>query len=121
MRLFVVLAVFHFSVPLTNTIVYPVPNVEDVSYWHNYNIKYLKNILKTSSEGRHTKSAKNVILFIGDGMSMATIAAGRIMKGQKKGNSGEETELCFEKFPYVGLSKTYNINSQVPDSAGMSC
>ena len=63
-------------------------------------------------------TAKNVILFVGDGMSLATIAAGRILKGQLEGKSGEETNLVFESFPHLGLSKTYNTNSQVPDSAG---
>lgn len=40
------------------------------------------------------------------------------MKGQQKGQSGEETNLVFESFPHLGLSKTYNTDSQVPDSAG---
>lgn len=51
-------------------------------------------------------------------MSFATIAAGRILKGQKNQNSGEETEMVFESFPNFGLSKTYNTDKQVPDSAG---
>lgn len=51
-------------------------------------------------------------------MSFSTISAGRIFKGQKKGKSGEETEMVFESFPNFGLSKTYNIDKQVPDSAG---
>jgi alkaline phosphatase len=55
---------------------------------------------------------------VGDGMSLATIAAGRIFKGQKEGKSGEETQMVFESFPNIGLSKTYNIDRQVPDSAG---
>ena len=29
----------------------------------------------------------------------------------------EETELAFEKFPHVGLSRTYCVDSQVADSA----
>lgn len=49
--------------------------------------------------------AKNVIFFIGDGMSISTVTAGRIYSGQKKGFSGEESILSFEEFPYVGLSK----------------
>ena len=34
--------------------------------------------------------AKNVILFLGDGMSLTTVAAARIFEGQRKGNPGEE-------------------------------
>ncbi|MBT8143088.1 MAG: alkaline phosphatase [Gammaproteobacteria bacterium] len=62
--------------------------------------------------------ARNVILFIGDGMSLATVTAARILEGQLRGESGEENLLSFERFPVTGLAKTYNTNSQVPDSAG---
>jgi alkaline phosphatase len=57
--------------------------------------------------------AKNVIVFIGDGMGMSTITAARIYKGQLTGKSGEESQLSFEQFPTVGLSKTYNVDKQV--------
>ncbi|MFT4529529.1 MAG: alkaline phosphatase [Gammaproteobacteria bacterium] len=63
-------------------------------------------------------SAKNVILFVGDGMSIATITAARILDGQLRGESGEENQLSFEKFPFTGFSKTYNVDAQTPDSAG---
>lgn len=62
--------------------------------------------------------AKNVILFIGDGMGISTVTAIRILDGQLKGQSGEENVLAFETFPHVALSKTYNTNQQIPDSAG---
>lgn len=53
----------------------------------------------------NTNVAKNVILFIGDGMSTSTIAAARTYLGQLQHNTGEETRLSFEDFPHVGLSK----------------
>ncbi|WP_086619309.1 alkaline phosphatase [Erythrobacter tepidarius] len=62
--------------------------------------------------------AKNVILFIGDGMGISTITAARIYEAQKRGEPGEENRLSFETFPNVALVKTYNTNAQVPDSAG---
>lgn len=62
--------------------------------------------------------AKNVILFIGDGMGISTITAARIYAGQKQGQTGEEYVLPFENFDNVALVKTYNTNAQVPDSAG---
>ncbi|MEZ5658386.1 MAG: alkaline phosphatase [Burkholderiaceae bacterium] len=62
-------------------------------------------------------SARNVILFIGDGMGISTLTAARILKGQLEGGSGEEYELSFEKFPYSAFSKTYSANQQTPDSA----
>jgi len=43
--------------------------------------------------------AKNVILFVGDGMGMSTITAARIFDGQRHGKLGEEYELAFESFP----------------------
>lgn len=49
--------------------------------------------------------AKNVILFLGDGMSIPTLTASRIYLGQKHGTSGEQSRLSFEEFPHVGLSK----------------
>ncbi len=61
--------------------------------------------------------AKNVILFVGDGMGISTIAAARIREGQLKGGSGEENSLSFERLPYVSLSKTYSVDGQTPDSA----
>lgn len=62
--------------------------------------------------------AKNVILFIGDGMGISTVTAARIYEGQKRGQTGEENLLSFEKLPQTALIKTYNTDAQVPDSAG---
>lgn len=64
------------------------------------------------------QKAKNVILFIGDGMGISTVTAARIFDGQSRGETGEESLLSFEHFPNVALVKTYNTNQQVPDSAG---
>ncbi len=63
-------------------------------------------------------TGKNIILFIGDGMSISTITAARILAGQQKGGFGEENTLVFERFPHTALAKTYNTNQQTPDSAG---
>jgi alkaline phosphatase len=62
--------------------------------------------------------ARNVILFIGDGMGVSTVTAARIFAGQAKGLAGEEHSLAFETFPQLALVKTWNTNQQVPDSAG---
>jgi alkaline phosphatase len=62
--------------------------------------------------------ARNVILFVGDGMGVSTVTAARILDGQQHGGTGEENLLSFETFPYTAFSKTYNTNQQVPDSAG---
>lgn len=62
--------------------------------------------------------AKNVILFVGDGMGVSTVTAARILDGQRKGLDGEENSLSFETFPFTGLVKTYNTDAQTADSAG---
>lgn len=75
-------------------------------------------IARASTATPAKAQAKNVILFIGDGMGITTITAARIYDGQKRGETGEENSLSFEKFENVALVKTYNTNAQVPDSAG---
>ncbi len=62
--------------------------------------------------------AKNVILFLGDGMGISTVTAARIFAGQQQGLRGEEYNLAFDKFDNVALIKTYNVDAQVSDSAG---
>lgn len=64
------------------------------------------------------RKAKNVILFVGDGMGVSTVTAARILEGQLNGGSGEENNLSFDLFPFTGLAKTYNVDAQTPDSAG---
>lgn len=65
----------------------------------------------------NVRPAKNIILFIGDGMGVSTVTAARILEGQLRGESGEENVLAFENFPYLALSKTYSVNQQTSDSA----
>ncbi len=62
-------------------------------------------------------SAKNVILFIGDGMGISTLTAGRIYAGQKKGLDGESYKLTIEQMSHLALSKTYAHDGQIADSA----
>ena len=68
--------------------------------------------------GEHAGKAKNVILFLGDGMSLTTVSAARILEGQREGASGEEHRLAFEEFPFTALSRTYEVDAQTPESAG---
>ena len=63
-------------------------------------------------------AAKNIILFVGDGMGLSTVTAARILEGQFGGMPGEENVLSFGQFPFTGLAKVYNVNAQTPDSAG---
>lgn len=65
-----------------------------------------------------TRRAKNVILFIADGMDPTTVTAARIYDGQHRGEDGEENLLSFERLPWLAMSKTYTTNAQTADSAG---
>ncbi|CAL1682989.1 unnamed protein product [Lasius platythorax] len=82
--------------------------IEDSRHWHQLANKELEESL---SYHWNTKKAKNVILFVGDGMSPDTITASRIYRG------GETSRLAWEHFPHIGILKTYNADKQVPDSA----
>ena len=75
---------------------------------------------QTASSNIVTESgkAKNVILFVGDGMGISTITAARILAGQLEGEMGEDHQLSFETMPFSGFVKTYNVDAQTPDSAG---
>ncbi|XP_036603698.1 alkaline phosphatase, tissue-nonspecific isozyme isoform X2 [Trichosurus vulpecula] len=85
-------------------------------YWRDQAQQTLRHALKL--QNLNTNVAKNVILFLGDGMGVSTVTAARILKGQLHHMSGEDFQLEMDKFPFVALSKTYNTNAQVPDSAG---
>lgn len=61
--------------------------------------------------------ARNIILFVGDGMSLTTVAAARILEGQRRGEPGEENRLSFEDFPATAFSRTYSTDRQTSDSA----
>ncbi|XP_052465571.1 alkaline phosphatase-like [Carassius gibelio] len=89
---------------------------KDPDFWKEWAQRTLKNALTLQDLNKNI--AKNIILFLGDGMGVPTVTAARILKGQMSGHSGEETQLEMDKFPFVALSKTYNTNAQVPDSAG---
>lgn len=61
--------------------------------------------------------ARNVILFIGDGMGVATVTAARIYAGQRQGVDGESYNLTLDAFPHTALSRTYGADAQISDSA----
>lgn len=94
-----------------------VPNIErpagETAQWW-----FINGAAQAAERGAMQGKARNVILFLGDGMSLTTVAAARILEGQRQGRSGEEQRLSWEDFPATALSRTYNTNAQTPDSAG---
>jgi len=58
---------------------------------------------RLKSEPAPTTNAKNVIIFIGDGMGISTITAGRIFAGQASGGDGESFQTAMDGLPYAAL------------------
>ncbi len=88
------------------------PAGETPAWW------YRDGAAQAAARGAMNGRARNVIVFLGDGMSLTTVAAARIFEGQRKGGSGEENRLSWENFPNTAFSRTYNTDAQTPDSAG---
>ena len=88
------------------------PAGETAAWW------FRDGAAQAASRGAMDGHARNVILFVGDGMSLPTVAAARILAGQLAGTPGEAHRLSWEHFPATALSRTYNTDTQTPDSAG---
>ena len=93
---------------------FPVKRAESAETWRRDGLNFINH---SKAIAPKKSVAKNVILFLGDGMGISTITAARIFEGQSSGESGEENRLSFEEFPYTALSKTYSANQQTSDSA----
>ncbi|XP_071805885.1 alkaline phosphatase-like [Asterias amurensis] len=98
-------------------IVLPQKSLYGAKYWNDLASDILQKAI-TREQTLNTKKAKNVVFFVGDGMGITTVTAARILKGQLEGDHAEGIDLEWDKFPSVALSKTYNTDRQVPDSAG---
>jgi alkaline phosphatase len=90
------------------------PNAREKNAWFAAG---RKTVAKASRFVSDERPAKNVILFIGDGMGIATVTAARILEGQQRGEPGEKNRLAFDTLPHVAFSKTYSTDAQVSDSA----
>ncbi|CAH0053387.1 unnamed protein product [Clonostachys solani] len=62
------------------------------------------------------KKAKNVVLFIGDGMTTNMITAARLL-GHKTINGKYQTKLKLDEFPIIGHQMTHSLDSYITDSA----
>ncbi|XP_061394797.1 membrane-bound alkaline phosphatase-like [Musca vetustissima] len=82
----------------------------DTQFWVDKAQNILAHKLQTYNQ-LNNKRAKNIILFLGDGMSVHTVTATRDFMGDSS------MQVSFEKFPYTGLSKTYAVDKRTPDSA----
>ena len=76
---------------------------KSASFWRDQARASIDEQLKRRE---NTKVAKNVIMFLGDGMGVTTVTAGRIRKGQMKGQLGEDFLTEMEQMDHLGLAKT---------------
>lgn len=110
-------AILSIGVPLfaqTRPVRFPVKRGESPETWRRDGWQAVD---RAKGQKLRTGRAKNVILFMGDGMGISTLTAARILEGQLRGESGEENRLSFEEFPFSALSKTYQVDQQTADSA----
>ena len=70
--------------------------------WFAEGQRNLKHLLNSKYQNG---AAKNVILFIGDGMGISTSTAARVLKAQQNQKSLFETKLAWEEFPFTMLAK----------------
>jgi alkaline phosphatase len=63
------------------------------------------NIDKFLKRKQNNNIAKNLILFLGDGMGITTVTAGRIHKGQLQNRNGEEEITNMEQMDTHGFAK----------------
>ncbi len=101
-------------VPQQSKLNFPVKRKESTESWRKDGFNALARAKRRNFKN---KKAKNVILFVGDGMGISTLTAARILEGQMRGESGEDNLLSFENFPFSALSRTYSVNQQTSDSA----
>ncbi|GKT88821.1 alkaline phosphatase [Colletotrichum tofieldiae] len=107
-----------------------VVNVASKAYRHlalyepgNYTVElsYYNGTKKTLAEWfvrplAEEKKAKNVILFIGDGMTTNMITAARLL-GHKSINGKYQSRMQMDQFPILGHQMTHSVDSFITDSA----
>lgn len=61
-----------------------------------------------------TRRVRNVILFLGDGMGLPTVAASRFHKNER---NGKPVQHIFEEWDFSTPVRTYDLESVITDSA----
>ena len=49
--------------------------------------------------------ARNVVLFVGDGMGPVTVTAARFYMAKSRGQLVQETHFAWDRFPFTGITK----------------
>lgn len=81
----------------------------DSKYWAEIGLKTVEDHLSIQP---NRKIVKNIIFFLGDGLSVNTITAARSYMDKTL-----KVPLSFETFPFTGMAKNYCVDKQTADSA----
>ncbi len=85
-------------------------SLADPAYWVASGERELAAALAAAARVRAAgRGARNVVLFLGDGMGLSTVTAARTLRGQRRGRPGEEERLSFETFPHIALAKVRSL------------
>ena len=82
----------------------------DNTNWNQLADNELQEALRVA-DNVNKNTAKNVIMFIGDGMGVSTYSTARLYYAENKKLSHKDIYLSFEKLPHVGLSRVILITS----------
>ena len=96
-----ILSVVLTAVVVSSQFPWPAEDMEKQK-WFDYSKKRIDESLKRKLNGN---VAKNLILFLGDGMGASTVTSGRIMVGQLQQKSGEEVITNIDNMDHLALSK----------------
>ena len=83
----------------------------------DYRRQALAEVARLKADRPINGPARNVIIFIGDGMGVSTLTAARIYQGQRQGRDGESFVTAMDSLANTALVKTYSHDAQVSDSA----
>lgn len=85
------------------------------AYWEDLARKHIDMANKQFPDWSNSaKQAKNVILFLGDGMGVPTLSASRFYEGYRNGSAIFNS---FEEWDFGTLCRTYDLETMVTDSA----
>ncbi|TNN14640.1 Alkaline phosphatase, placental type [Schistosoma japonicum] len=90
-------------------------NVEDPETWRKLADEKF-NKFEKSLYYSLTKRPKNVIIFIGDGMSLNTVTGARYLKAENMDLLGGDVQLVWDDWPVASLVRTFNSDRLTTDS-----
>ncbi|VDP72566.1 unnamed protein product [Schistosoma curassoni] len=90
-------------------------NVTDPETWKRLAVERFSKF-EQSLYYSSLKRPKNIILFIGDGMSLNTVTGARYLKAEKMNLLGGDVQLEWENWPVASLVRTFNSDRLTTDS-----